>query len=83
MTTLVIGGDRIDSIRRELADHGLDEIEHWGGRKPADARPAIPAVPGWTNAFDLNDTCPQAPQLYDPLGRHPGREGFTLFPCVN
>jgi hypothetical protein len=47
MTTLVIGGDRIDSIRRELADHGLDEIEHWGGRKPADARRAIPAVPGW------------------------------------
>jgi hypothetical protein len=43
MTTLVIGGDRIDSIRRELADHGLDEIEHWGGRKPADARRAIPA----------------------------------------
>lgn len=43
MTTLVIGGDRIDSIRRELAEHGLDDIEHWGGRKPADARRAIPA----------------------------------------
>lgn len=43
MTTLVIGGDRIDSIRRELAEHGREEIEHWGGRKPADTRRAIPA----------------------------------------
>ena len=43
MTTLVIGGDKIDSIRRELAEHGLENVEHWGGRKPADARRAIPA----------------------------------------
>jgi hypothetical protein len=43
MTTLVIGGDRIDSIRRELAEHGREEIEHWGGRKPADTRRAISA----------------------------------------
>jgi hypothetical protein len=42
MTTLVIGGDRIDSIRRELGEHGLDEVEHWVGRKPADARRSIP-----------------------------------------
>lgn len=42
MTTLVIGGDRIDSIRRELGEHGLDKVEHWVGRKPADARRAIP-----------------------------------------
>lgn len=43
MTTLIIGGDKIDTIRRELAEHGLDNVEHWGGRKPADARRAIPA----------------------------------------
>lgn len=43
MTTLVIGGDRIEMILRELAEHGLDNVEHWGGRKPADARRAIPA----------------------------------------
>lgn len=43
MTTLVIGGDRIDSIRRELAEHGLEDVEHWGGRKPADTRRAIPS----------------------------------------
>ena len=42
MTTLVIGGDHIDKIRRELAKYGLDDIEHWPGRKPADARKAIP-----------------------------------------
>lgn len=43
MTALVIGGDHIDKIRRELVEHGLDKIEHWGGRKPADARREIPA----------------------------------------
>lgn len=42
MTTLVIGGDRIDTIRRELADYGLRDIEHWIGRKPAEARKNIP-----------------------------------------
>ncbi len=42
MTTLVIGGDRIDVIRRELAEFGLRNIEHWAGRKPADARRMIP-----------------------------------------
>lgn len=43
MTTLVIGGDRIDSIRRELADYGMTDVLHWIGRKPADARRVIPA----------------------------------------
>lgn len=42
MTILVIGGDHIDKIRRELAEHGLHDVEHWPGRKPADARKAIP-----------------------------------------
>lgn len=43
MTTLVIGGDYIETIRRDLATHGLTDVEHWGGRKPADARRPIPA----------------------------------------
>lgn len=43
MTTLVIGGDRIDTIRRELNEYRLDDVEHWGGRKPADSRREIPA----------------------------------------
>ncbi|MBU3736469.1 MAG: DUF2325 domain-containing protein [Methylobacterium sp.] len=42
MTTLVIGGDRIESLRRDLARYGLNDVEHWGGRKPADARRPIP-----------------------------------------
>ena len=46
MTTLVIGGDRIETLRRELASHGLSDVEHWGGRKPADARRPIPARVG-------------------------------------
>lgn len=43
MTTLIIGGDHIDKIRRELAEHGLGDVEHWGGRKPAEVRREIPA----------------------------------------
>jgi len=43
MTTLVIGGDHIDKIRRELAGYGLDDVEHWMGRKPAEARRVIPS----------------------------------------
>jgi hypothetical protein len=42
MTTLIIGGDHIEKIRRELAEYGLHKVEHWPGRKPADARKAIP-----------------------------------------
>lgn len=42
MTTLVIGGDHIDAIRRELSARGLNDVEHWVGRKPADARKTIP-----------------------------------------
>lgn len=43
MTALVIGGDRIENIRRELEDFGFRDIEHWNGRKPAEARREIPA----------------------------------------
>jgi hypothetical protein len=42
MSTLVIGGDRIETIRRELNEFGLQDIEHWDGRKPADSRKSIP-----------------------------------------
>ncbi len=43
MTALVIGGDRIETIRRELEDFGFHDIEHWNGRKPAEARREIPS----------------------------------------
>jgi|GEM_PF-732262 hypothetical protein len=43
MTTLVIGGDHIDKIRRELAEYGLEDVVHWGGRKPAHTRREIPS----------------------------------------
>ena len=42
MATLVIGGDHIESIKRTLHTFGLDEVVHWGGRKPADTRRTIP-----------------------------------------
>ncbi len=43
MTTLIIGGDHIDKIRRELEEYGLNKVEHWVGRKPAAARREIPS----------------------------------------
>lgn len=42
MTILVIGGDHIDKVRRELSAYGLHDVAHWSGRKPADARREIP-----------------------------------------
>ena len=43
MNTLVIGGDRIETIRRELTEFGVRNVEHWSGRKPADTRREIPS----------------------------------------
>jgi hypothetical protein len=42
MTTLVVGGDRIDAIRRELGEYKLNDVEHWSGRKPGDLKRSIP-----------------------------------------
>lgn len=43
MTVLVIGGDRIETIRRELTAFGIREVAHWNGRKPGELRWEIPA----------------------------------------
>lgn len=42
MTTLVIGGDNIASIRDELRAHGETDIVHWTGRKHGDKHNVIP-----------------------------------------
>ena len=33
MSILMIGGDSVDSITSMLANHGVDEVIHWDGRK--------------------------------------------------
>lgn len=33
MTALIVGGDYIQTLRRELLAHGLTDVEHWDGRQ--------------------------------------------------
>lgn len=42
MTALIIGGDKIDSIRDELLAQGVTDIAHWVGRKHGDKNNIIP-----------------------------------------
>lgn len=42
MTALVIGGDKIDSIRDELLAQGVTDIAHWIGRKHGEKNNTIP-----------------------------------------
>lgn len=42
MKALVVGGDRTDAFARALAEAGIDFVGHWHGRKPKEARRAIP-----------------------------------------
>jgi hypothetical protein len=42
MTALVIGGDKIDSIRDALLAQGITQVAHWVGRKPGDKHNIIP-----------------------------------------
>lgn len=42
MTALVIGGDKIESIRDELFAQGVTDIAHWAGRKHGEKHNVIP-----------------------------------------
>lgn len=39
---LIVGGDQIDGIRQVLNKHGVDDINHWPGRKAGDTQKVIP-----------------------------------------
>ena len=39
---LIVGGDQIASIKQELKDYGITEINHWSGRKVGDGKRVIP-----------------------------------------
>ena len=42
MTVLIVGGDRISSIARYLAQNGYKDIRHWDARRNGDAHRYLP-----------------------------------------
>ena len=42
MTALMVGGDYVENLRREIAAHGHAAVEHWSGRKSGFARRPVP-----------------------------------------
>ena len=42
MTVLIVGGDRISSIAKFLAQNGYGDIEHWDARRNGDTHRFIP-----------------------------------------
>jgi hypothetical protein len=42
MTVLLVGGDQLGNIPRELEEYGCEEIIHWKGRKNSDKKRSIP-----------------------------------------
>ena len=41
-TALIVGGDQIASIKQELKNFGITNINHWSGRKVGDGKKVIP-----------------------------------------
>ena len=42
MTALIVGGDYIQTLKRELLAHGLTNVKHWDGRQSRFAKRTIP-----------------------------------------
>lgn len=42
MTALIVGGDYVESLKREILAHGHADVEHWSGRKSGSARRPVP-----------------------------------------
>ena len=41
MSALIVGGDHIESLRKEISARGVKRVEHWNGRKPGDLRKTL------------------------------------------
>lgn len=41
-SVLIVGGDQISGIKHVLNKHGVDDINHWTGRKAGDTHKVIP-----------------------------------------
>jgi hypothetical protein len=79
-TALIVGGDEITGIRRELKNHGIDQITHWSGRKVGDGNKVIPQdtqlivlVTNWishsfTKKIKLNASRRGVKVIYTPNG---------------
>jgi len=39
---LIVGGDSVETVRRQLQAHGFEQVSHWKGRKTGDCRRAFP-----------------------------------------
>lgn len=42
MTALIVGGDYVEPLKREIRAHGHAHVEHWDGRKAGFTKKAIP-----------------------------------------
>lgn len=42
MKALIVGGDSVDVVRRQLQTRGYEQIAHWKGRKTGDCRRSFP-----------------------------------------
>lgn len=42
MAVLIVGGDKVTTIKDELFGRGIVDIEHWNGRKPGEKYRVIP-----------------------------------------
>lgn len=41
-SVLIVGGDQIQSIKEELSQHGVVNVNHWSGRKAGDTHKITP-----------------------------------------
>lgn len=39
---LIVGGDQVDGIKEVFGHYGIDQINHWSGRKAGDSNKVIP-----------------------------------------
>ena len=79
-SALIVGGDQIDGIKQVLTHHGIDQINHWSGRKVGDSHKIIPKdtkvivlITGWiSHAFTIkvkkNATKQGIKVIYTPNG---------------
>jgi len=77
MTALIVGGDYIEPLRREVVAHGIAHVEHWHGRKPGFLTKALPG--GTSVVIVLCDYIGHQLQL--ALKKQAGREGVPVLFC--
>lgn len=77
MTALIVGGDYIEPLRREVVAHGMEHVEHWDGRKPGCLTRTLPA--GTRVVIVLCDYIGH--QLQVGLKKQAGRAGVPVLFC--